>query len=306
MIRFGSRTEYEKLNAVLLYRPGPEIGNHPDPPLVQHLAPIDHAALTVEFKDIIGTYEARGISVHLIDPSLLGEDRQYLYNMMFCRDLLFMTPEGAVLSKMANLTRSSEVLYAARTLERLGVPVLHAVSGNGRFEGADAIWVGENLVMVGVGSRTNEEAFDQIKEVLRKINVDSIAVPYRATRTQHLLGAVQIVDKDLALVRHELVDREVLSVLDEHRFKVLKVPENREVRTRQAMNIVTIAPRTVLMTNQCPETRDLFLSTGLTVAAELKLTQLMNGAGGLACATGIISRDSRNSSARGNVGKVVK
>jgi len=291
MTGFGARTEYEKLNAVLLYRPGPEIGNHPDPPLVQHLAPIDYAALTVEFKDIIGTYEARGISVHLIDPAPLSEDRQYLFNMMYSRDLLFMTPEGAILSNMANLTRSSEVLYAARILDRLGIPVLYDVSGNGRFEGADAIWVGEKLVMVGVGSRTNQEAFDQIKGVLRKIGVGCIAVPYRATRTQHLLGAVQIVDKDLALVRHELVGREVLSVLEEHHFRMLKVPENREVRTRQAMNIVTIAPRTVLMTSQCPETRGLFLRAGLTVAAELELTQLMNGAGGLACATGIISRD---------------
>src|SRR5512143_2381981 len=298
MTGFGSRTEYEKLGAVMLYRPGPEIGNHPDPPLVQHLAPIDYAALTLEFRDIIRAYEARGISVHLIDPAPLSEDRQYLFNMMYCRDLLFMTPEGAILSKMANPTRSSEVLYAARTLERQGVAVLHAVSGNGRFEGADAIWVGENLVMIGVGSRTNEEAFDQIKGVLRKIDVGCIAVPYRATRTQHLLGAVQIVDKDLALVRHELVDREVLSALEEHNFRMLKVPENREVRTRQAMNIVTIAPRTILMTNQCPETKDLFLQAGLTVAAELELTQLMNGAGGLACATGIISRDSRNSSGR--------
>jgi N-dimethylarginine dimethylaminohydrolase len=290
MTGFGTRTEYEKLKAVMLYRPGPEIGNHPDPPLIQHLAPIDYAALTLEFTDIIRTYEARGISVHLIDPAPLSEDRQFLYNMMYCRDLLFMTPEGAILSNMANSTRSSEVLYAARTLERQGIPVLHTVSGNGKFEGADAIWVGEKLVMVGIGSRTNQEAFDQIKGALNKIRVACIAVPYRATRTQHLLGAVQIVDKDLALVRYELVGREVLSVLEEHHFKMLKVPENKEVRTRQAMNIVTIAPRIILMTNQCPESRDLFLRAGLTVAAELELTQLMNGAGGLACATCIISR----------------
>lgn len=291
MIRFGSRTEYEKLKAVMLYRPGPEIGNHPDPPLIQHVAPIDYTALTLEFRDIIRTYEAHGISVNLIDPTPLSEDRKYLYNMMYCRDLLFMTPEGAILSNMANSTRSSEVLYAARTLERQGIPVLHTVSGNGKFEGADAIWVAEKLVMVGIGSRTNQEAFDQIKGALNKINVSCIAVPYRATWTQHLLGAVQIVDKDLALVRYELVSREVLNVLEEHQLRMLKVPENREVRTRQVMNIVTIAPRTILMTNQCPETRDLFQQAGLTVAAELELTQLMNGAGGLACATGIISRN---------------
>src|SRR5512142_3524529 len=168
MTAFGAKTECEKLNAVMLYQPGPEVGNHPDPPSIQHVASINYAALALEFRDIIQTYGARGISVHLIDPAPLSEDRQYLYNMMYCRDLLFMTPEGAILSNMANSTRSSEVLYAARTLERHGIPVLHAISGSGRFEGADAIWVDEKLVMVGIGSRTNKEAFDQIKGVLNK------------------------------------------------------------------------------------------------------------------------------------------
>jgi N-dimethylarginine dimethylaminohydrolase len=287
---FGLRTEYEKLNVVMLHRPGPEIGNNPDPPSVQHLAPIDPAALTLEFGDIILTYEARGIAVYLIDPAPISADRQYVYNMMYCRDLLFMTPEGAILSNMANRTRSTEVLYAARTLKRHGVPVIHAVSGDGRFEGADALWVGKRLVMVGVGGRTNQEAFRQIQGVLRKINVDCVAVPYSPTRTQHLLGAVQIVDEAMSLVRYELVSADVLNFLEGQHFMIVRVPENREVRTRQAMNIVTIAPRTIIMTNNCPQTRDLFERAGLTVAAELELTQLMNGAGGLACATGIISR----------------
>src|SRR6185369_343283 len=290
VLGFGLRTEYDRLNAVLLYRPGPEIGNHPDPASIQHLAPIDYAAICIEFGNIIRTFEERGITVLLIDPAPISADRQYLYNMMYCRDLMFMTPEGAILSNMANSTRSSEVLYAARALAWQGIPILHAVSGDGRFEGADAIWVGGKLVMVGVGSRTNLEAYEQIKGVLRRINVDCIAVPYSATRTQHLLGAIQIVDENMALVRYELIDRQVTSFLEDHHFITIKIPENREVLMRQAMNIATISPRTIIMTNNCPETKELFMRAGLAVAAELELTQLLNGAGGLACATGIISR----------------
>jgi N-dimethylarginine dimethylaminohydrolase len=290
LIGFGLRTEYERLNAVMLYRPGPEIGNHPDPASIQHLAPIDYAAICTEFGNIIRTFEEREITVLLIDPAPISADRQYLYNMMYSRDLMFMTPEGAILSNMANSTRSSEVLYAARALAWHGIPVLHAVSGDGRFEGADAIWVGEKLVMVGVGSRTNREAYEQIKFVLRSINVECIAVPYSATRTQHLLGAIQIVGENTALVRHELIDREVTNFLEDHHFITIRIPENKEVLTQQAMNIVTVSPRTIIMSNNCPETKEIFVRAGLAVAAELELTQLMNGAGGLACATGIISR----------------
>lgn len=57
------------------------------------------------------------------------------------------------------------------------------------------------------------------------------------------------------------------------------------------MNIVTVSPRTIIMNADCPETKGLYLKAGLTIAAEIRMTQLINGAGGLACATGIISRE---------------
>jgi N-dimethylarginine dimethylaminohydrolase len=92
-------------------------------------------------------------------------------------------------------------------------------------------------------------------------------------------------------VRHEITDTQVIATLEAHGMTVVRIPENSEVQSRQAMNIVTVAPRTVVMTAGCPETRSLYESAGVTVAAELELTQLINGAGGLACATGILARE---------------
>ena len=146
------------------------------------------------------------------------------------------------------------------------------------------------LVAVGVGSRTNRRAYEQIKDILKQADVECVALPSYQTQTQHLLGTVQIVDRDLALVRHEIADNAVIRLLEDHHFTVVKIPENPEVRTRQAMNIVTVSPRTIIMTAGCPETRSIYQHAGLTIAAELELSQLMHGAGGLACATGIISR----------------
>jgi N-dimethylarginine dimethylaminohydrolase len=101
---------------------------------------------------------------------------------------------------------------------------------------------------------------------------------------------VQIVDRNLALVRYEIIDPELIRFLKANGFAIVAIPENHEVMARQAMNIITIAPRTIVMTAGCPDTKRLYLNAGLKVAAEIEISQLINGAGGLACATGIIAR----------------
>jgi N-dimethylarginine dimethylaminohydrolase len=290
-MRYGLRSEYGRLAAVLLYLPGAEIGNHPDPAAIQQLRPIDADLLAEEFAAVSDTFAGCGVEVALIDPAPLTPDRSYLYNMMFCRDLFFMTPAGAILASMANETRRSEVLYAERTLQRLAVPIIHKVSGEGRFEGADALWINEKLVAVGVGNRTNRAAFEQIRQVLATSGVACVPLPSSQQTTQHLLGSVQLVDQDLALVRSGIIAQEVAAFLEEQGFTVVSIPENSEVTTRQAMNIVTLGPRRIIMTAGCAATRQLFIDAGLTIAAELELSQLISGAGGLACAAGILGRE---------------
>lgn len=284
-------SEFRRLTSVLLYKPTSEINSYPAPSQILHLRPIEHRSLLLEFDAIIATYKSFGIDVTIIDSAVpLDSDLLYQYNMMYCRDLFFMTPAGAIMANMANVIRSKEPLYAARTLSGLSVPLLHTVFGEGLFEGADALWVKNNLVAVGVGNRTNNQGYKQLKDVLNIQGVECVAIPSTQVTTQHLLGSVQIVDSDLALVRNEIIDSEVIRFLEDHGFMVVKIPENMEVRNRQAMNIVTVAPRTIFMSAGCPCTKLLYEKAGLKIAAELELTQLINGAGGLACATGIVAR----------------
>lgn len=288
---FGSNSEYAKLSSILLHKPGIEICNNPDPLQILHLRPIDHHTLALEFDAAAAVFKLLGIEVNLIDSTPLDDDTRYLFNLMYCRDLFFMTPEGAILSNMANDIRRREPDYAERTLMNLGVPLLHTVSGAGRFEGADALWLRSDLVVVGVGNRTNLEGYQQLNCVLKQQGVKCVALPSTQIATQHLLGSVQIVDSDLAFVRNEIVAPEIISFLMREGFAVVNIPENIEVKSRQAMNVVTVSPRTVVMTAGCPKTRAMYVSSGVAIAAELALTQLINGAGGLACATAILGRE---------------
>lgn len=284
-------SEYSVMNAVMLYRPDSSVGDFPDPESILHLAPINQSALMQEFDSIESTFNSLGISVLMVDDQSLSADQNYRYNMMYCRDLFFMTPKGAIIAQMANDIRAAEPLYATRTLQRHGVPLLHTVSGAARFEGADALWIREDLVLLGTGNRSNRQGFEQVSAVLEKQEVRCVEVPSKQTRTQHLLGTVQVVDRNLALVRYEITAPEIVRLLEDYGISCVLVPENEEVVGRQAMNIVTVAPRSIVMTAGCPETRRLFVQAGLTIAAELEISQLLRGAGGLACATGIVGRE---------------
>ncbi|MDD2366996.1 MAG: arginine deiminase family protein [Desulfuromonadaceae bacterium] len=290
MKNFGSNSEYGKLTSILLHKPGVEIDNYPDPSKILHLRSIDQHAIESEFDAAVKLFKSLGVEVNMIDPTPLDGDIGYLYNMMYCRDLFFMTPHGAIMANMANDIRVGEPLYAEHSLRKLGVPILHTVSGSGRFEGADALWLKEDVVVVGVGNRTNTDGYSQIRAILAKQGVECLSVQSSQMVTQHLLGSIQIVDTSLALVRHAIIAPEIISFLEWHGFTVVNIPDNPEVSTRQAMNIVTVAPRTIIMTDGCPETKMLYQKSGLNVVAELELTQLINGAGGLACATSVIGR----------------
>jgi N-dimethylarginine dimethylaminohydrolase len=210
-------------------------------------------------------------------------------NLMYVRDLFFNTREGAVVSRMASAVRAGEEKHASLALSQLGVPITRTISGAGLLEGADALWLDPRTVLCGVGNRTNAEGFRQLREALEAQGVKTIAVEL-PRGVQHLLGILQIVDRDLALLRGEIAPRRLAALLKMRGFSLVPVPETDETTLRQGMNVVTVAPRKILTPAGCPGLRRLYEDAGIAVAAEVDVRQILRGAGGLACATGILSR----------------
>lgn len=289
--RYAVSSEYKPLEAVLLHKPGPEIETIDKPPDVLHIRRIDYKAMEKEYEQIIKLYKKLKIKVYFVNPERNDKDDRGLFNLMYVRDLLFMTPEGAIICKMAYNIRSNEVRHAERALKDKGIPIRKIVKAEGTFEGADALWVNNRLVVIGVGNRTNVEGFLQVKDELKTQDIECISVS--APRdTQHLLGALQFVDSDLALVRVDLVDLEIIKFLKRNKIKIINIHEDEEVRDKEATNIVSIAPREIIMSADCPGAKKNYENHGIRIAGEVRINQLINGGGGLACATAIITRAS--------------
>lgn len=291
---YCSNSEWTPLKAVLLYIPPPDTPEVEDVNMIQHLHPINFTLLNKQMNNLSKIYQNFGIQVCVIKPAPVPKETSYpmmFYNLMYARDTFFMTPEGAVVSRMASEVRAGEERYVSKTLADLGIPILRTISGTGTFEGADAFWLDAKHVLVGTEKRTNQEGFRQLAACLEFQGVETLQIPLpKHTRTQHLMGVLQIVDKDLALIRSELVPDEVILRIERYGFHLIKMNETEEIKKNQAMNIVTIAPRKIVMVANNPLTKRIYEDHGIEVAAEAEVSELIKGAGGLGCATGILQR----------------
>jgi len=134
----GVCREWAPLEAVLLHRPGTDLLGSTKPDQLQMLGDLDLRKAQAEHDSLAQMYREMGVSVVYVEPETRPPP-----NLMFVADLLFMTPEGAILGRPASTVRAGEERWVAERLARLGVPILRSVRGSGTFEGADAAWIDE-------------------------------------------------------------------------------------------------------------------------------------------------------------------
>ena len=291
MLRFSVDSEYKRLRAVLLSRPHPAIGGAGHPAGVLHLKKLDHSLLKNEINHLAALYRKLKIKVFFIDHRLIqGTDPRYIYNLIFTRDHFLITPRGAIMARMCSEVRASEVSYACRALRAAGIRIRRLVQGRGTFEGADALWVNSRLVIVGIGKRSNLEGFRQIKAELKQDGVTCVDVPC-ARNSLHLLGSLQLVDADMALIREGSLGRETVSLLRKNGIKTVVIPETPETSQKQAMNCVTVFPRAIIMPGSCPRTKKIYQRAGIRVLYQAPVSQMLSGRGATGCVTGILARD---------------
>lgn len=281
----GVDSEWASLRSVLLHRPGDELAaSAKDANAVQMLEAVDVALAQAEHDAMAEAYRANDVAVHYVEPDGAANP-----NQMFCADLMFMTPEGLILARPASTLRAGEERQVARRVAALGMPILKGLSGTATFEGADAMWLDGENVIIGHGLRTNIEAIDQIAAALDEIGVDTLAVdlPYGA---MHLMGMLRIADKDLAIAWPRRTPHGAVLALREHGYEVAFLPETDDDTMNRAMNFVTLGPRKILMNRGYGEIQSFYESLGIDCVT-VEARELIKAAGGFGCLTGVLHRD---------------
>jgi N-dimethylarginine dimethylaminohydrolase len=286
---YGSDSEFGALKEVLLFAVGANYPKVTQPDEIQFLRPVDKDLLQQELDTLAKTFLEHGVNVKRISDDFFP---QVSPNLLFCRDLFFLSPYGAIVSRMASEIRAGEEKWAQLALAKEGIPILKTISGKGIFEGADALWLNPKLLVVGLGNRTNEDGFHQVQETMSEFGVECVSVTLPKS-VQHLLGILQLTAKNKAFVRQEKAPQELLHLLDLHHIQTIFLKETDEIREKQALNFVCLAENKILMAKDCPQTKKIFTDHGLEVAAEVQIQQLLAAAGGIACATAILARKLR-------------
>jgi N-dimethylarginine dimethylaminohydrolase len=121
----GINSEWQPLNHVLLHPPGPEIGSISNPDAAQMLEVPNWKLARKQHGDLAKKYQELGVKVDFVDP-----ENPPSPNQIFCADLFFMTPGGAILSRPASTVRAGEERWVARRLGNLGIPILRTLQGD--------------------------------------------------------------------------------------------------------------------------------------------------------------------------------
>ena len=280
---WGVASEVDTLRAVLMRRPGREVESFDAAAVRFSDEPIDVELMRQQHDAVADVYRQNGVKVYYVE-----EQREDRPNAVFCRDLLFMTPEGAILTRPGMAARRGEERYVAKALSDIGVPIIKTVSGDGFFEGANAMWVDRHTCVVSTGSRCNRSGFEQVRTELERMDVAvyHMQQPYSNI---HIDGIMNPASNEAIMVHASQVPYDIIDMLKKKGFKILEVPSQTELREHFSCNFVALEPGRVLMPEGSPRAQELLEKNGIQVET-INISEIIKGKGALHCITAFLKR----------------
>jgi len=228
-----------------------------------------------------------------IEPEFVPASEGVSLDSIYVRDAAVVTDGGVVLCSMGKDARRPEPAALRRAFEIMDVRVLSSITGDGRLEGGDVVWLDRGTIAVGLGYRTNEEGISQLRTLLGGAVEEVITVPLPHWRGPddvfHLMSIISPIDRDLALVYSPLMPVSFRQTLLERGMELIEVPED-EFGT-MACNVLTVAPRVCIAMDGNPRTRALLERAGAEVHVYPGLEISWKGAGGPTCLTRPLLRE---------------
>ena len=185
----------------------------------------------------------------------------------FVEDTAVVLGEKAVICNMSVESRAREVIEVAEVLRKLK-QICH-IRSPATIDGGDVLKI-KDRVFIGLSARTNANAVDQIKEILRDSNLE--VIPVKIGKVLHLKSACTYLGNDYVILSKGCFDETVLSGLN----KIVVPKEEEYAADCLAVN------GTVLMAKGYPRTRTLIEREGFPVE-ELDVSEFRKGDGALTC-----------------------
>ena len=291
-MRYGSQSEVGRIHSILLKHPKdafidqanvdaqwrglnysgcPEVGRALD-----------------EYNDFVDI-----LSAEIPDLYYLPQHSKTGLDSIYVHDPVIITRAGAILCNMGKEMRRGEPEAAGDFLSELGIPILGSITGEGRLEGGDVVWLDERTLAVGLGYRSNAEGIRHLKRLTADLIDEFVVVPLvhwnGPEYCLHLMSFISPVDNDLAVVYSKLLPVQFRNWLLKRGIRLLEVPDSEY--DSMACNVLAIAPRKCIVLSGNPQTRQMLEDQDVEVHVIEGREISRKGAGGPTCLTRPLLRE---------------
>lgn len=239
-----------------------------------------------EFDAVEKVLKAAGAEVIALPPA-----DSLTLDSIYTHDALVVTPRGLVKPRMGKPQRRKEAEVNGAALAKLGIPIAGEISGEGKVEGGDLVWIDRGTLLAGVGYRTNLEGVRQLQALCgSEVEVKWFDLPHYKGRPDvfHLMSVLSPLDKDLAVVYPPLMPVRLVEFLEERGIEFIEVPEAEF--PSMGCNVLALGPRHAMMVDGNPETLRRMKARGVQVDVISGADICRKGEGGPTCMTRPIVR----------------
>jgi N-dimethylarginine dimethylaminohydrolase len=291
-MKFGGQSEVDQIKSLLLKHPKDAFISHENIQSqwkeLNYLASPDFDKALKEYNNFVGCLKKSAPEIYYLPQNdKTGLDSIYVH------DPVIITNKGAVLCNMGKESRRAEPQAVREFFLELGIPILGSITGEGRLEGGDIVWIDELTLAVGLGDRTNEEGIRQLKELTGDFVDELVVVPLPHWKgpgdVLHLMSLISPVGHDLAVVYSRLLPVHFREWLGRRGIQLLEVPDS-EFET-MACNILALSPKKCVMISGNPQTKQMLEDKDVDVWDYGGEEMSKKGAGGPTCLTRPLLRE---------------
>ncbi len=285
-MRIGCQSMVGRLKHVLLKHPreafGGQAGIDGQWRELSYLEPPDFERACRDYDHFVELLTRSGA-----EPIFLPSGEGTGLDSIYTHDPAVVSNKGVVLGQMSKALRDGEPAALGAFCREQDIPILGAITGAGRLEGGDVLWLDERTVAVGEGYRTNAEGIRQLGALLDRLvdSVIAVPLPHWAGEADvlHLQSMISLVDHDLAVVYSRLMPVPFRQYLITRGMQLIEVPD--EEYDNMACNVLALAPRKCIMIAGNPVTQGRLESVGVEVWTYDGREISAKGAGGPTCLT---------------------
>ncbi|MCR2822804.1 dimethylarginine dimethylaminohydrolase family protein [Lederbergia panacisoli] len=270
-LKIFCNTEYDTLHKVILCEPKnmeiKEVINETQKQYEKEN--IDSELATNQHREFIKALENQGIEVIFIPPSKKFPEQ------VFTRDIGFTIGSDLFVAEMANDIRLGEERVLKDLLKEKSIPFLDLTEGN--IEGGDVI-INKNTVFIGISSRTNSKAIEQMKKLLP--NYEIVPIPFDE-KYLHLDCVFNIISSNEALYFPRAFDSETIKFL-KTRFELIEVSEDEQFTL--GTNVLSIGNKRVFSLPINKNVNRKLQELGYNVM-EVDISEIIKSGGSFRCCT---------------------